>query len=196
MLYFSRGFVLIVAIILDCGFAFADVYIGDWKMSEGYITNSKELHRGIPPDYGISAATKWNYDKSGRSSCTIDKSKWTDFGCGKLSLDVRCKADRYTLVFVTVCQNCGQSRAVSVSVTIDSSRQFDLQGVDSISGGQKSGQASVVEAPLTAEQVSALSQSRRSILATTVGRAPIYVEPDGTAAAFATLAAACKWTKP
>jgi hypothetical protein len=93
-----------------------------------------------------------------------------------------------------VCQSCGAESSLPVGLTIDSSRQFGLQGFDSTGdkAGKGAGDGSSLEVSLNAEQVQALSQARRSILVSPLGRGPIYVQPNGTASAFAMLAAVCR----
>jgi hypothetical protein len=183
------AFVICIMLLNAIGSSYArdGLILGDWRMTSGLITADK------PISYQINAETAWNYGEVGRSSCTrIKKPEEGHPYCYKLSLNIGCEGNRYKLQFVTVCQNCDQSRTVSVGVSVDGNRQFNLQGIDTEGSGQSSGQGSVIEAPLAAEQVLALSQMRRSILVTPVGRAPIYVEPNGTTIAFATLDAACK----
>jgi hypothetical protein len=161
--------------------------IGDWMLDEDPAFVGPE-----DMQYKMTTASLWNYDKDGRKSNCI---KGVD-DCYKPDLRVVCKkGNQYGLDFVAVCQSCGAESTLPVSVTVDSSRQFNLRGIDQ-SGGGSAGQGSIIEAPLDAEQVLVLSQAHHSILVAPLGRGPIYVEPSGTAPAFARLAAACKLLKP
>jgi uncharacterized protein len=154
--------------------------IGDWTIAN-YPSVTGDM------SYKMTAETNWNYDKNGKRSNCVDGID----DCYKPTLMVVCKDDRYSLKFVAVCQNCGVATTLPVSILVDSDSHFNLQGNDSDGYGKSAGQGSVMEVALDAEQVLALSQVRRSILITPLGRGPIYTEPNGTTPAFAMLKAVC-----
>jgi hypothetical protein len=172
---------LALAALMTSGTAHArsGLILGDWRMNEN-------LGKG----FTINAETAWNYSDRGRSNC----SKLND-ECYKLGLYVGCEANKFELSTVTICKNCSNTNNITFDVSIDGVRRFTLKGIEEPSQTPRRSDdlgGSLVEAPLTPEQVVALSKTKASILVELTDRAPIYVEPkNGTELAFATLATAC-----
>ena len=112
--------------------------------------------------------------------------------CYKLGLYVSCdvdlpvsdskyftaKAEKFHLSTVTICKNCSNTNNITFDVSIDGVRRFTLKGIEPSPTPRPSNDegCSFVEAPLTPEQVTALSKTKASILVEMTDRAPIYLE--------------------
>jgi hypothetical protein len=183
-----KSMIAALALLVTSGagaeYARPGLVLGDWRMNS-------DLGLG----FTINAETAWNYSNRGRSDCsklTGSSPRPGEAECYKLSLYVNCKANQFNLSVVTVCKTC-LNKDVDLDVSIDGVRRFALKGVDEVTGPRRRDDlgGSLVRAPLTPEQVAALSKTRASIWVELSDRAPIYVEPNGTELAFATLTTAC-----
>jgi len=169
-----------------------------WTMEEGLALND-----GTPVTNSIRslAAGRCGPHKTFSSSCYMRYAdcSGSDLNCA-MALDIMCtQPAHYRLSVVWECQSCGKNLSARLMINVRLNTDRGFQSPDSrelqfqlLGSSDKDG---VVEAPLTAEQVRALSQSH-SIMIAAIGRPVIYTEPRQTAAAFAWLAAACELSKP